>query len=77
MFEYMYANRPITSSNLPVLKEVLVDGENCLLFDPKDTNHWEIAVLELYHDRVKGNQIVNCARHDFVKNIIGKLVRRV
>jgi glycosyltransferase involved in cell wall biosynthesis len=67
MFEYMCANRPIISSDLPVLKEVLNDGENCLLVDPQNVPQWKSAVLELYHDRDKSSQIANFARQDFLK----------
>jgi len=36
MFEYMASGRPIVASDLPVLREVLKDGENSLLFKPGD-----------------------------------------
>ena len=65
MFEYMCANRPIISSDLPVLREVLVDGENCRLVESQDITQWKSAVLELYHDRDKSSQIANCARQHF------------
>lgn len=40
MFEYLGAGVPILSSDLPVLREVLVDGDNCLLVPPADQQSW-------------------------------------
>jgi glycosyltransferase involved in cell wall biosynthesis len=40
MFEYLAAGVPIISSDLPVLREVLRDGENCLLVCPSDIKSW-------------------------------------
>ena len=40
MFEYMSAGVPIISSDLPVLREILVDGKNCLLVKPDDIEGW-------------------------------------
>lgn len=50
MFEYLGAGVPIISSDLPVLREVLLDGENCLLACPSDIDSWLAAL-----DRIAGN----------------------
>jgi glycosyltransferase involved in cell wall biosynthesis len=50
MFEYLGAGVPIISSDLPVLREVLLDGENCLLARPSDIDSWLAAL-----DRIAGN----------------------
>jgi glycosyltransferase involved in cell wall biosynthesis len=34
MFEYMASNRPVVASSLPSIKEVLVDMDNAILFEP-------------------------------------------
>ncbi|MFN4310039.1 MAG: glycosyltransferase family 4 protein [Ferrovibrio sp.] len=47
MFEYLGAGVPIISSDLPVLREVLRDDENCLLAGPADTTAWIDALDRL------------------------------
>lgn len=44
MFEYLAAGVPIISSDLPVLREVLRDGENCLLAPPTNIDSWLAAL---------------------------------
>jgi glycosyltransferase involved in cell wall biosynthesis len=48
MFEYMSASVPIISSNLPVLREVLIDNENCILVEPSDINAWSEALQRIF-----------------------------
>lgn len=50
MFEYLGAGVPIISSDLPVLREVLRDGQNCLLVPPSDTDAWIAALTRLGND---------------------------
>jgi glycosyltransferase involved in cell wall biosynthesis len=47
MFEYLAAGVPIISSDLPVLREILRDGQNCLLVLPSDPNAWVLALDKL------------------------------
>ena len=47
IFEYMNAERAIIASNLPVLREVLVNGKNCLLCDPEKIFTWVNAIKKL------------------------------
>ena len=44
LFEYLSVGVPIISSNISVLKEVLVDNENCLLVEPDDIYAWSYAL---------------------------------
>jgi len=44
LFEYLSVGVPIISSNIPVLKEVLVDSKNCVLVEPDDVNAWSAAL---------------------------------
>jgi len=46
LFEYMACQRPILSSNLPVLQEVL-RPEFAILLPPQDANAWVAALSEL------------------------------
>ena len=47
LFEYLSVGVPIISSNISVLKEVLIDGENCLLVEPDDVNSWSVALQDI------------------------------
>ena len=44
LFEYLSMGVPIISSDLPVLREVLIDRENCLLVDPEVAVEWTDAI---------------------------------
>jgi glycosyltransferase involved in cell wall biosynthesis len=48
LFEYMGAGKPIIASDLPVLREVIRDGENALLADPDDMDAW---IEQIYYFR--------------------------
>jgi glycosyltransferase involved in cell wall biosynthesis len=47
LFEYMAAGKAIVTSDLPVLREVVVDGQEALLCDPDNPQQWAdvLAVL--------------------------------
>ncbi len=47
IFEYMAHEKPIISSNLPVLKEVLTHNKNALLCNPENINDWVNAINRL------------------------------
>lgn len=47
LFEYMAAGKAIVCSNLPVLQEVLQDGETALLVSPQDVDGWAQAIARL------------------------------
>lgn len=52
MFEYMAAGRPILTSDLPVIHEVL--NEDMAVFcPPEDVHTWEEALLSLQTDRAR------------------------
>lgn len=50
LFEYMAAERPIVTSDLPVLREVVRDGETALLCSPGDTKAYATALQRLADD---------------------------
>lgn len=50
MFEYLASGVPLISSDLPVLREVLSDGKNCLLAHPSRSESWLAALDRLLAD---------------------------
>ncbi|MCC5974541.1 MAG: glycosyltransferase [Rubellimicrobium sp.] len=50
LFEYMAAERPIVASDLPVLREVVCDGETALLCEPGDPAAFADALMRLGAD---------------------------
>jgi len=50
LFEYLAHGRAVVASDLPVLREVLTDGVNCLLRPPTDANAWQSAITDLLTD---------------------------
>jgi len=50
MFEYLATGKPIISSNLEVIKEVLVNERNSLLVEPDDISQWCNAIERLKSD---------------------------
>jgi glycosyltransferase involved in cell wall biosynthesis len=50
LFEYMSHGKPILASDLPVLREVLKDGNNALLADPLDVTDWGRKLAQLAGD---------------------------
>lgn len=47
MFEYMASGKPIVASRLPVVEEVLQDGQNALLVEASDPEEWVQAIKKL------------------------------
>ncbi|MFD0381985.1 glycosyltransferase family 4 protein [Streptomyces stramineus] len=63
LFEYMAHGKPIIASDLPVLREVLTDGVNCLLRAPGDVAAWADAVAHLAADASARQALGATARH--------------
>lgn len=53
IFEYMASGRPIVSSDVPVLREVLTHEVNALLIPPENVSAWASAVQRLSDDRLR------------------------
>jgi len=51
LFEYMALGRAIVAPDQANIREVLTDGENALLFDPKDGNAFVEAITRLCRDK--------------------------
>ena len=62
MFEYMAQGKPIIASDLPVLQEVLRDGENALIIPAADAKAWGAAIRGLSADEACAEQLGKQAR---------------
>ncbi len=47
LFEYLAHSKPLISSKLPVLEEILEHNKNAILVDPEDIDEWVNAILNL------------------------------
>jgi len=63
MFEYMATGRVIISSDLPVLREVLNEG-NSLLCDTEDLSAWKRNIEKVLDDRSLQKRLGDQARRD-------------
>jgi glycosyltransferase involved in cell wall biosynthesis len=68
IFECMAHAKPIVSSDLPVLREVLTDEVNALLCDPDDIESWVNAIERLRKDQDLRARLAERARLDFDTN---------
>ena len=66
LFEYLAVGRPILSSDLPVLREVLTP-KNAVLLPPEEVEAWVGALEELRRDPSKRNSLGEQARADSLK----------
>jgi glycosyltransferase involved in cell wall biosynthesis len=63
LFEYLACERPILSSDLPVLREVL-NAQNAWLLPSDDGAAWAAAIRTLQHDPLRCASLAARARHD-------------
>ncbi|MFC2029018.1 glycosyltransferase [Chloroflexota bacterium] len=63
VFEYMAAERPILSSDLPILHEVL-NKDNAIFCQPGDVSSWMAALADLQANPDRGRKIARQARLD-------------
>ena len=62
LFEYMSSKKPIVSTDLPVLREVL--NENNAVLVPYEVLEWEKAIMKIYNNKEFANSIANQAFND-------------
>jgi len=68
LFEYMAAGKAIVCSDLPVLREVMHDGETALLCSADSPKEWAGALARLRDDVSLRNRLGSCAREVFQAN---------
>lgn len=67
LFEYMAAKRPIVASDMPVLREILIDGHNSLLVGPTESAQWVEALQRLADSPELRASIAEKAYQEFVQ----------
>lgn len=66
MFEYMSSGAAIVSSDLPVLREVLVEGEHALYAPADDVARWQAAIERLIGDEALRVRLASTARQALI-----------
>lgn len=65
IFEYMAAGKPIMTSDLPVLREVLAHKETAWLCEPDDIDSWVTGLARLSKDSALRESLGKKAREEF------------
>lgn len=65
LFAYMAAGKPILCSDIPVLREIIVDGRNGVMLPPKDPVAWARALRRLADDPNERRRLGDAALVDF------------
>ena len=68
IFEYMAAERPIICSDLPVLCEVLQDGDTAYLCPPDDISAWSQALSRIKKHEKESMEIASRAKQVYEEN---------
>jgi glycosyltransferase involved in cell wall biosynthesis len=64
LFEYMACGIPIVASDMPVLREILVDGENAILFEPGNPEALASGIKKITDNPELAKKIVSRAREE-------------
>ena len=73
MFEYMSVGVPIISSDLPVLREVLVNNENSLLVEADNIKAWSRALNEVIYNEILAERLGSNAYDEYKNKYTWKL----
>ena len=73
LFEYMSTKKVIISSNLNVLREVLINNVNCFLANPRNTQEWVNLIIRISKNKNLYNTISTKAYLTLNQNIHGIL----
>lgn len=72
LFEYMSYGKAIVASDLPVLKEILTNGIDCLMVNENSIEDWIAAILELKNDHDLLCRLGESAYMKFINNYTWK-----
>jgi glycosyltransferase involved in cell wall biosynthesis len=72
MFEYMASGTPIVASDLSVIREILKNRENAILFDPPDERAFLNAIFIALEDRELAQKIGRNAQGEIKKHTWAK-----
>jgi glycosyltransferase involved in cell wall biosynthesis len=62
LFEYIASGVPIIASDIPVFKEILVDGKNAILFEPGNKQALAESIGKITHDLEQARRMAISAR---------------
>lgn len=68
VFEYMAARKPIVTSNLPAIREVLTHEKDSILCNPDNVDEWEAALVRLQQDTAFSERIATRAYETFLSS---------
>lgn len=68
VFEYMAAHKPIVTSDLPAIREVLTHEQDSVLCDPDNIDEWEAALVRLQQDVTFRDRLASRAYETFLAN---------
>jgi glycosyltransferase involved in cell wall biosynthesis len=78
IFEYMAAGKPIIASDLPVLREVLMNRKNAFLAKPEDIVSWQNAIIKLiYNPQIRqsfSREALDTLRQKYSWNVRAKAI---
>lgn len=77
MFEYLACGKPIVSSDIPVLREVLINELNCLMVPPDDLTQWEKAINRILDDDALSEFLCNNAYKTSLKYSWDRRVNKI
>jgi glycosyltransferase involved in cell wall biosynthesis len=66
LFEYMASGKAIIASDVPVLREILVDGVNCRLAPPEEPQAWASVLASLDKDRALIARLGEAAKRELL-----------
>lgn len=68
IFEYMSSRKPIISSNLKSIKEILTHNQDAILCDPNNFFEWKNAIIKLNNNKNFAKKISTNAYKKFLNN---------
>tara|TARA_B100000963_G_scaffold106180_1_gene92170 strand:- start:7701 stop:9956 length:2256 start_codon:yes stop_codon:yes gene_type:complete len=73
LFEYMQAKKPIITSDLPAINEILTNDEDAILCNPNNFVQWKKAIIKLNKDKAYKKRISTNAYTKFINKFTWKL----